>query len=115
MALIIGLAAAIATPVLSTAESFGQIPEEALLPSGDIDYSLVPDFVVAWGPDGSAVGYVAADDILPINGQEPPTGPIPVVNQSKHLVGHMVPGVGYVAIGETSPVGVTRTTVTMAP
>src|SRR5687767_3807622 len=63
-------------------------------PSGDIDPSAVPDFVAVAGPVGIA-GYVAKDAVL-----DPSERTWPVyASDLRTLVGHMVPGRGFIALG----------------
>jgi hypothetical protein len=80
---------------------------------GDITDALVPDFVSALGRDGvSIAGYVPKGylfepfEITPGNPSNPPQSePQPVYGEDlTTLVGHMMPGVGFVALGsEESP------------
>lgn len=90
-------ATAIALPALSdTKPTFGTIPEDAWLEDGTFDADRAPDYIVAWARDGSEAGYVAAADILVENDED---AAIPVVNDELNLVGHMVPGKGFIAVG----------------
>lgn len=90
--------AAIALPALSEpAPTFGTIPPDAWLPDGTMDHELVPDYIVAWARDGSQAGYVSARDIL--SEDEGVDVALPVVDKELNLVGHMVPGRGFVPIG----------------
>lgn len=73
----------------------GPIPPEAHLPGGrGLDWTLVPDFVGAWAPDGSLAGYVRKQDLM-----DPGCETKTVVDETlTRVVGHMVPGVGFVAL-----------------
>jgi len=95
--------------------SFGTIPPEAWRPDGSVDMSLVPDYVQALDRDGNVAGYVRAEDILGVRGvEEPPTGPIPVVDRQLVQVGWMVPDAGFVPLG-TPIEKITTVPVTVAP
>ncbi|HEX5630614.1 MAG TPA: hypothetical protein VFY15_03070, partial [Acidimicrobiia bacterium] len=64
--------------------------------------SDLPDYIVAWDREGNLAGYVAAPYVWPVVGREEdfwPDGSIPVVDTKLTLVGHMVPGVGFVPLG----------------
>ncbi len=70
--------------------------------NGVSDLNSVPDFLsVASG--GKVVGYAPKGDILPNSGHAPiPAGPIPVYGADlRRLVGHLYPGIGYVALGQS--------------
>ncbi len=89
----------------------GRIPDNATPPEGGMtNEALVPDFVSYVGSAGDTVlGYVPKD--YPVGGPEPlpgtPSDPpqdlrIPVYGEDLvTLVGHDVPGVGFVALGAT--------------
>jgi hypothetical protein len=63
-------------------------------PNGEMDPSAVPDFVAVAGPVGIA-GYVAKEAVL-----EPSESAWPVYSSDlRTVVGHMVPGRGFVALG----------------
>lgn len=90
----------------------GRIPEDASPPQGGaINEALVPDFVSAWGADGVTIaGYIpkryvlgGADTTPGGTPSNPPQAiPIPVYGEDLvTLVGHMVAGVGFVALGAT--------------
>ena len=94
----------------------GPIPADATpAEGGQINEALVPDFVSAWDRDGVTIaGYVPKQILLhpettpggsPSN--PPQDLPQPVYGEDlTTLVGHMVPGVGFVALGSTdSPTG----------
>jgi hypothetical protein len=95
----------------------GPIPPEATPPEGgDINDALVPDFVSALARDGVTIaGYVPKKYLLeggglvPGSPSDPPQSePEPVYGEDlETLVGHMVPGVGFVAIGSTETAGPT--------
>lgn len=79
----------------------GPIPPEAILSDGSLNASLVPDFVPVLDRSGEPAGYVSALEmgLLPNN----PPGDEAVVVYAEDLqtvVGHMVPGRGFVALGE---------------
>lgn len=83
-------------------QSKGRIPQTAFHADGHIDRDKVPDFVVAYGRDGSEVGYVRKDDILPLQPRGPSEGAtkVPVFDETlQRVVGAMVPGRGFVATG----------------
>jgi|SRR5579863_4022218 hypothetical protein len=104
--------------------SVGRIPNSAFA-GGHLNAALVPAYVPALNQQGSVVGYVRKVDILPpsqdangfITGPAPAsTGPVPVYASTlSKVVGHMVPGVGFVPLGESQssqvhmPVTVTTT------
>jgi hypothetical protein len=94
----------------------GPIPDSATPPEGGTpNDALVPDFVSAFGRDGvSIAGYIPKAFLLdggtltPGSPSNPPQPePLPVYGEDlATLVGHMVPGVGFVALGSTaSPAG----------
>ena len=85
--------------------SKGPIPPQAYRPDGQIDASLVPDFVPALGRDGEVAGYVPKAYVIGSGGIThmigAPTGDVaPVYAEDlRTLVGHMVPGKGFVPLG----------------
>ena len=89
----------------------GPIPEAATTRDGGTNEALVPDFVSVWAADGVTIaGYVTKRDLLERPGMtpggtpsDPPQAlPIPVYGDDLvTLVGHSVPGVGFVALGST--------------
>ena len=94
----------------------GPIPADATPPEGGTpNDALVPDFVSAFGRDGvSIAGYIPKAYLVegrtPVPGtpsNPPQPEPLPVYGEDlATLVGHMVPGVGFVALGSTaSPAG----------
>lgn len=98
---IVMIAAASAEPA-----NKGRIPDAAFLPNGELDARLVPDFVSAYDRDGvSIAGYVPKAYLLHTNlpsvSKELPRLPdIPVYGEDlETLVGHMVPGKGFVPLG----------------
>jgi hypothetical protein len=84
------------------APTFGTIPVAVLEAGEAVPASDLPDYIVAWDRDGNVAGYVAARYVWPILGQEDALGSdeaIPVVDTEFDIVGHMVPGVGFVPLG----------------
>ena len=90
----------------------GPVPADATPPEGGTtNDALWPDFVAAWDRDGVTIaGYVPKRYLLdggPLtpggSPSNPPQGlPVPVYGEDlTTLVGHMVPGVGFVALGST--------------
>lgn len=87
--------------------SKGRIPDEAFLADGSIVDELVPDFVAVWGHGGEAIaGYTPKEYVLSIEtssdaAAKPVDAPAPVFGEDlETLVGHMVPGLGFVPIGD---------------
>jgi len=71
-----------------------------------MDLSLVPDYIEALGRDGQPVGYVTREDALGLGPQitdntgRPVDVPITVyAGDLATVVGHMVPGRGFVPLG----------------
>ena len=90
-----------AIPAMSeNPETFGNIPEEAWMADGSVDTNLVPDFITALARDGSIAGYVSANHLFGDEALVRDDQPIPVIDKERNLVGHMVPGRGFVAVGE---------------
>lgn len=91
----------------------GPIPDNASPPQGGPTYpALVPDFVSAWARDGVTIaGYVPKRYLigpfapLPGTPSNPPQDePQPVyADDLTTLVGHMVPGVGFVPLNSSAP------------
>lgn len=91
----------------------GPIPDNASPPQGGPVYpALVPDFVPALARDGTTIaGYVPkaylieSGGVLPGTPSNPPqASPDPVYAEDlTTLVGHMVPGVGFVPLGSSVP------------
>jgi hypothetical protein len=79
--------------------TFGTIPDAVLEIEGPVDPDLVSDYVPALDDEGGIAGYVKATAVLEIDGNQPPDGPIPVVNRDLELVGHMVARRGFVPLG----------------
>ncbi|HYO42956.1 MAG TPA: hypothetical protein VES19_07115, partial [Candidatus Limnocylindrales bacterium] len=90
----------------------GPIPDDATPPEGGLtNDALVPDFVSMWDRDGLTIaGYIPKRYV--VDGPETTPGgtpsnppqslPIPVYGEDLvTLVGHSVPGVGFVALGAT--------------
>jgi hypothetical protein len=106
----------------------GPIPDNATpADGGNLNEALVPDFVPMWGPDGVTIaGYIPKRYLIdtvssgPGTPSDPPQGePIPVYGEDLvTLVGHSVPGVGFVALGATetpSPFEFSEAPATAAP
>jgi hypothetical protein len=106
----------------------GPIPENATPPEGGMtNDALVPDFVPHWAADGVTIaGYIPKRYLVGPFDPEPGTPanppqdlPIPVYGEDLvTLVGHSVPGVGFVALGATetpSPFDVSVTPATEVP
>ncbi len=96
----------IASASAAPSTSKGRIPAAAFLSNGELDARLVPDFVSAYGRDGiSIAGYVPKEYLLHTNmeavsKQLPKLPDIPVYGEDlKTLVGHMIPGKGFVPLG----------------
>jgi hypothetical protein len=93
----------------------GPIPASATpAEGGTTNDALVPDFVSAWDRDGvSIAGYIPkrylleAPRVTPGSPSDPPEGlALPVYGDDLiTLVGHMVPGVGFVALGSVITAG----------
>lgn len=105
---IIGLAAVIVLSVavvVSAALAGGpQLTKEPIPPeaveNGAFNKALIPDFIPALDRHGQVAGYVARDLAIPDGA--PLNGPMPVfADDLKTLVGHMYPGRGFVALGES--------------
>lgn len=114
-------AAATAAAAGSVAPSKGPIPEAAWSSSGELDMTLVPDYVSQLGPDGVIVGYVSREAMIdPSGGARDALGrPIaatwPVYGEDlKTLVGYVVPDKGFVPVG-VDPATVDSIPVTVAP
>jgi hypothetical protein len=86
----------------------GPIPDGATPPEGGtINDALVPDFVSVWSSDGATVaGYAPKEYLLHPSvgpGNPPQPEPVPVYGEDlTTLIGHMVPGAGFVALGATA-------------
>ena len=101
----------------------GPIPANASPPEGGPTYgALVPDFVSAWARDGVTIaGYVPKQYLIgpfdPVPGtpsNPPQDAPRPVyADDLTTLMGHMVPGVGFVPLG--SPIPSAGPSVSVAP
>ena len=79
--------------------------------NGQTDWAASPDYIPALGNDGQTiVGYIRKNDLQPYPpgtlppGVQPGRGPLEVFDETlTKLVGHHVPGVGFVPLGETPP------------
>jgi hypothetical protein len=78
----------------------GRIPVEAYGPNGQLDLNMVPDFIGTLDRNGDLVGYVNAHDIGIFNGEEPSDRLAVYGEDLTTVVGYMVDGRGFVAIGE---------------
>jgi hypothetical protein len=102
----------------------GPIPDNASPPQGGPIYpALVPDFVPALARDGTTIaGYVPktyliqSGGVLPGTPSNPPqASPAPVFAEDlTTLVGHIVPGVGFVPLGSSVPSAVSPESVAPA-
>lgn len=85
----------------------GTIPETAFAENGPVDAGQVPDFVETLGPDGKPVGYTKKEDALGLRRPtaKPSRGAATPVyaDDLTTVVGHMHPGVGFVAEGDPVP------------
>ena len=78
----------------------GPIPPDAIQ-NGAFNKALIPDFIPALDRDGNVAGYVARDLAIPDGA--PANTPIPVFgNDLTTIVGHMVPGRGFVPLGASA-------------
>jgi hypothetical protein len=112
-AALVALAYETGTSGSSESPTIGSIPSSAFTNDG-LDGSKMPDFVGVLDRSGNVAGYVSKEDLLP---PEPGTAapidaPLPVVDESlTRVVGHLYPGRGFVAVGESAgevpPVAVT--------
>lgn len=110
IALVLGFALSIGIITVVSADPVvtkGPIPDAAFRVNGDLDARLVPDFVPAYGRDGETIaGYIAKADILhrniPAVSETVPVLPAMAVygEDLVTVVGHMVPGKGYVPLGK---------------
>ena len=95
-------------PGISTALTKGTVPSTQ---NGRIDFKKVPDYVSVAGNSGKIVGYAPKAYMLPSTAANQPENPklgsvAPVFgNDLKTLVGHVYPGVGFVAVGESPSAG----------
>jgi hypothetical protein len=96
-----------------TALTKGTVPPAQ---KGRIDFKKAPDYVSVVGKSGKIVGYAPKAYILPSTTANQPQNPelgsvAPVFgNDLKTVVGHLYPGAGFVAVGQSpsaacSPVG----------
>ena len=70
-------------------------------PNGEVDVESAPEFIAVAGRDGSVVGYVRKELLLPAEGPgRRGVDPMPVYGEDlRTVVGQMVPGKGFVAVG----------------
>jgi hypothetical protein len=106
IAVLSGLTMAAATTVSPSTLTKGPIPEAAWRADGSMDLTIVPDFIPALGRDGTQVGFVQRDLVLADQATRPSRLPpsatteIPVLaDDLASIVGHMVPGRGFVPLG----------------
>lgn len=93
----------------STQPTFGGVPREAFRDDGTVDLSRVPDYISVSDRQGHEVGFVRREAALGVSGVQQVKSPAivgrwephrePVYNASLVVVGHMVDGVGFVALG----------------
>jgi hypothetical protein len=101
----LGLLAAATVMAGSRVPTKGPIPPAAFQAGDPIDFSMVPDFIPALGQSGDIVGYVSKGSLITQGGSgfsadRPIAADVPVyADDLKTLVGHMVPGRGFVPIG----------------
>lgn len=124
--LLTSIALTVSALVAGTALAGARAPTKGIIPpeafrAGTTDLALVPDYVVALGRDGNAVGYVqreAALGLAPnsVDALGRPMAPtIPVYGEDLvTIVGYMVPDRGFVPLG-TDPASVPRFQVELAP
>jgi hypothetical protein len=63
--------------------------------NGEVDPSTAPDFIAVAGQDAGIAGYARKDDVLRVS-----DGAFPVYGDDlRTLVGHLVPGKGFVPVG----------------
>lgn len=91
--------AAVALAACSPLGSKGTMPPPG--PNGQVDASSAPDFISVAGRDGSVVGYVRKELLLPAAGAGGPgDGVWPVYGEDlSTVVGQMMPGKGFVPAG----------------
>ena len=98
----------------------GPIPDAAFRPGQPMDLSTVPDFVPALDRSGNVAGYVRKEMLTTsppttIEAGRPVSQEVPVyADDLVTLVGHMVPGKGFVPSG-TDPESVPNIPVFEAP
>jgi hypothetical protein len=107
----VGIAVSPALGLTKPPVTFGRIPQRAITSAG-IKWSAVPDYVAVLS-HGRTVGYVAKsslDGAVPLLGPRnggsytPASRQDPiVVNRALHVVGKIVPMVGFVAQGQPAP------------
>lgn len=73
----------------------GAIPAAAFPAGGQMDLGVMPDFVPALNREGGPAGYVAKGDLGSVDSTA-----VPVYSDDlQTVVGHMVPGRGFVPLG----------------
>jgi len=140
VATVAGFTGAGARAATIPAPTVGRIPNSAWGPNGQIDLALVPDYIPATGNKGQVVGYVSKADLFPTSGAnssrpasqdesgglshyQAPTAADQAAQSAKlvvtvyasnltTVVGHMYPGVGFVAEGQPVPAPSPSTTPT---
>lgn len=74
---------AVGAHALSTRETYGAIPADAMQPGGELDIAKVPDYVSVIGPDGEIAGYVSKVDLFD-------EGPAPASPEEAAALGEVV-------------------------
>jgi hypothetical protein len=84
--------------VSTSAASSGSVPDSAWNPDGSPDLSKMPTFISTFGRDGvTIVGFIRATDLFGATSDAPKT----VYGKDLvTVVGHVYPGVGFVALSE---------------
>jgi hypothetical protein len=100
----------------SSVGSKGTMPPPG--PNGQLDGSLAPDFIAVAGRDGGIAGYVPKAYLFPTPTttiERPMEPDIPVyADDLRTLIGHMVPGKGFVPLG-VDPAAVSTIPVRQGP
>lgn len=95
--------AAVAVASSAKTASKGPVPADAFVAGHPVDKSKVPDFIPALDQSGNQVGYVARDLAMPDNANAGSEADIPVyADDLTTVVGRMVAGKGFVAIGKSA-------------
>jgi hypothetical protein len=105
MAVVVGLVAALGLSACGLGASRGTMPPGDA--NGEIDPSAVPDFIAYVGRTDRIIGWVPKSYLLepeqhcPVPRRVPQCDPIPVyADDLTTLIGHDVPGRGFVPLGE---------------